>query len=330
MRDDSDTSPAENDQGPGIGERLKRARESRGLTIDAAAQDLHVDQRVLRALENEDFDALGAPVFAKGHMRKYGILLELSVDDLLLDYYTKHEPKEPPLLTTDFIQTARTEKKGQRFAIAFAIFALFALAVLVAWLYRKTDVAEPALVSSGQVVTPVTVPVSTPQSRPASAGIDQRTASGSVALALPDQKPERPDMTENQTGVPVAGQTAVIQNPAQNTQINGATISAPENNAVAIDNAGVTGSVTEPAAPPITVVIEFEEDSWVELYDANRQRLVYELGRAASQRSVSAEPPIQVFVGNAAGVTLTVDGVPYEIHARDIRGQTARFTLGTP
>ena len=60
MRDDSDTSPAENDRGPGIGERLTRARESRGLTIDAAAQDLHVDPSVLRALENEDFDAIVA------------------------------------------------------------------------------------------------------------------------------------------------------------------------------------------------------------------------------------------------------------------------------
>jgi cytoskeleton protein RodZ len=335
MQDDSDTSPAENDRGPGIGERLTHARESRGLTIDAAAQDLHVDPSVLRALENEDFDALGAPVFAKGHMRKYGVLLELPVDDLLLDYYTKHEPREVPLQATDFAQIARTEKRGQWFAIAFAITALVALAVLVAWLYRKTDVAELGTEVAGQIVEPVTVPVSSPLPRPDKTDNDEQAPIGntgetrSVALALPpDQNPESVSQTGDQTAEISATGTDVTQD--QNQDNTGATVSAINDSTVVIDDEAVAEPVSEPAAPPINVVFEFEEDSWVELYDANRQRLVYDLGRAASRRSVSAEPPVQVFLGNAAGVTLTVDGRAYEIQSRDMRGQTARFTLGTP
>ncbi len=324
MRDDSDTSPAENNQEPGIGERLTHARESRGLTIDAAAQDLHVDPSVLRALENEDFEALGAPVFAKGHMRKYGVLLGLPVDDLLLDYYTKHEPKEVPLQASDFVQIARTEKKGQWFAIAFAITALVALAVLVAWLYKKTDVAESDIGAAAQVVEPVTVPVSSLQPRPDEADNDEQVPAGetgSVALALP------PDQNTEPLELSATG-AEVTQN--QNQDNAAATEPATDDSTVVIDDAATAGPVSEPAAPPINVVFEFEQDSWVELYDANRQRLIYDLGRADSRRSVSAEPPIQIFLGNAVGVTLTVDGRPYEIQSRDIRGQTARFTLGTP
>ncbi|MGN6451899.1 MAG: helix-turn-helix domain-containing protein, partial [Steroidobacteraceae bacterium] len=55
----------------GIGARLRGAREQRGLTLLQAAERLHVDARVLQALEAEDFGALGADVYVRGHLRRY-------------------------------------------------------------------------------------------------------------------------------------------------------------------------------------------------------------------------------------------------------------------
>jgi cytoskeleton protein RodZ len=55
----------------GIGARLRSAREQRALTILQAAEKLHVDPRVLDALESEDFSSLGADVFVRGHLRRY-------------------------------------------------------------------------------------------------------------------------------------------------------------------------------------------------------------------------------------------------------------------
>ena len=54
----------------GIGARLRAGREKLGLTILQAAERLHVDPKILESLEIEDFDALGAPVFARGHLRQ--------------------------------------------------------------------------------------------------------------------------------------------------------------------------------------------------------------------------------------------------------------------
>jgi cytoskeleton protein RodZ len=59
----------------GIGARLRGAREKRGLTVLQAAEKLHLDARVLEALEADDFAALGAPVYARGHLRHYAELL---------------------------------------------------------------------------------------------------------------------------------------------------------------------------------------------------------------------------------------------------------------
>ncbi|MGB6605215.1 MAG: helix-turn-helix domain-containing protein, partial [Steroidobacteraceae bacterium] len=59
----------------GIGARLRAAREKRGLTVLQAAEKLHVDARVLEALETGDFAALGAPVYVRGHLRHYAELV---------------------------------------------------------------------------------------------------------------------------------------------------------------------------------------------------------------------------------------------------------------
>ena len=55
----------------GIGARLRAAREKRGLTLLQAAERLHLDVRVVEALEAGDFAALGADVYVRGHLRRY-------------------------------------------------------------------------------------------------------------------------------------------------------------------------------------------------------------------------------------------------------------------
>jgi cytoskeleton protein RodZ len=66
----------------GTGARLRAAREKKGLTVLQAAEKLHVDARVLEALEAEDFAALGADVYVRGHMRRYAELVGESPSEL--------------------------------------------------------------------------------------------------------------------------------------------------------------------------------------------------------------------------------------------------------
>jgi hypothetical protein len=55
------------DEGPGG--RLRHEREERGLTVQQVAEELKLDAAVIIALEQNDFPSLGAPVFARGHLR---------------------------------------------------------------------------------------------------------------------------------------------------------------------------------------------------------------------------------------------------------------------
>lgn len=68
------------------GELLRTQREQRQLSVQQAAEDLHLDVRMVEALEANDFEALGPPVYAKGHLRKYAALLGLSPDLVMARY----------------------------------------------------------------------------------------------------------------------------------------------------------------------------------------------------------------------------------------------------
>ncbi|ELA08665.1 hypothetical protein MOMA_08906 [Moraxella macacae 0408225] len=58
-----------------LGQRLKQAREKKGLSLDDVVNETHILKRHLVALENADFEALPQPTFARGFAVNYGRFL---------------------------------------------------------------------------------------------------------------------------------------------------------------------------------------------------------------------------------------------------------------
>jgi cytoskeletal protein RodZ len=82
-----------------IGGVLQSARERRGVTLVQAAERLRVDVGVLTALEQERFDSLGAPVYVRGHLRRYAEFLGEPDGALQALYAGLHESSVEPDLT---------------------------------------------------------------------------------------------------------------------------------------------------------------------------------------------------------------------------------------
>ncbi len=76
------------DETPGIGAGLRRARERKGWTTGDVGSRLRLMSRQVEAIEEEEFSKLGPPVFARGFVRNYAKLLGLDPDELL-DQMTK-------------------------------------------------------------------------------------------------------------------------------------------------------------------------------------------------------------------------------------------------
>jgi cytoskeletal protein RodZ len=70
----------------GIGAALRRARESRGLSLEEAARDTRIRRQFLEAIEEDDFDRLLGDVHVRGCLRTYASYLRLSPDKVVTAY----------------------------------------------------------------------------------------------------------------------------------------------------------------------------------------------------------------------------------------------------
>lgn len=140
----------------GIGARLRSARERRRLTILQAAERLHLDPDILEALEADDFAALGAPVYVKGHLRHYAELVGES-PEALYEIYSQGARVPPPDLTR--IPKPLADDTGRLVAPAVIVVIGFAVAGTVWWGLSLSH--RHWLIAASNPV-PITVPAATP------------------------------------------------------------------------------------------------------------------------------------------------------------------------
>ncbi len=116
----------ETGRGAGIGARLRSARERSGLTVADAARKLHLDAEILRTLEAEDFNALGAPIYVKSYLGRYAELLGESAEELQRLLTNAVVIPEPDLTRIPHVSAA-----GSRLAVRTATVGIALLAALL-------------------------------------------------------------------------------------------------------------------------------------------------------------------------------------------------------
>src|SRR5262249_5235986 len=80
-----------------FGERLKRERELREVSLGEVAKGTRIAERFLQALENEQWDKLPGGVFGRGFVRSIARYLGLSEENLLSEYdLARGEGANPP------------------------------------------------------------------------------------------------------------------------------------------------------------------------------------------------------------------------------------------
>jgi cytoskeleton protein RodZ len=186
------TSEASGERRCGIGTRLRAAREARGLTTLQAAEKLHVDPRVIEALEAENFTALGATVYVRGHLRRYAELIGESPGELQALHSDGAQTVHPDL--------TRIPHRGpvgySRRLVALALLVVVAVAIAgVLWWLLTLPPSKPRPAAAEQPLPPgqpATAPVDSSAARLVSAvaatqaghGRGSGTASGDAQLAL--------------------------------------------------------------------------------------------------------------------------------------------------
>lgn len=135
----------------GCGARLRKAREAAGLRVEDVSARLKMPARVVEALENEDWDRLGAPVFVRGQLRSYSRLLGLGTTTTL--EASGLAPVEPPKLVSHghTPRVQRLMEAGTRRLIYIVLTAAIAVPV---WLATKPHLNT----SDAAIVQPLDAP----------------------------------------------------------------------------------------------------------------------------------------------------------------------------
>jgi cytoskeleton protein RodZ len=270
-----------------IGERLRAGRERSGLSVAAAAEKLHLDPKVIEALEADRFAELGASVYVRGHLRRYGDFVGEPGAELVNSYSARDARPTPPDLT----QIPHAERRADPRRLVTPLVGLGCAAVLLVAIWWVLAGSRSGIEDSAATMpTPVVQP-----GEPANAN----TASGAAT----------PVTLSSSTPVIAASKVPAAAAPGVDT-----TTTEPKRE----DNLPVRETQLK---------LDLTNDSWIEVYDSRDKKLFYDVASAGSIQTVSGRGPLRVVLGNAAGVTVEVDGQAREIPAGAIDGEGARFVV---
>jgi cytoskeleton protein RodZ len=266
-----------------IGQRLRAGRERSGLSVAAAAEKLHLDPKVIEALEADRFAELGASVYVRGHLRRYGDFVGEPGAAMVESYLASREARPPP---PDLTQIPHAEHRTDPRRLVTPLVGLSCAAILLLAIWWILSGSKDG---AGESVK----------------------ESAAVPVALPSAAPAAPVASEPAAPVPMA---------------------SPATSGVAT-NAPAATTATPPKREEATasretrLKLELTNDSWVEIYDARGERLFYDVASAGSVQNVTGRGPLRVVLGNAAGVSVEVDGQARGIPANSADGEGARFVV---
>lgn len=344
------------DQTPGA--LLRAAREARGLALDQAARRLRTKSAVLQALENDQFKALGAPVFVRMYLVRYAELLGLPEHEVLGRYKQLGIDQPPPLRLSHSTQS-RARAGDLRWLSYPAGFAL------VAWLGWTITQQQPDWTqsndagSSGRELARMEAPGAGAPAAGAP-GVDAPAAGAPVAATetalpsdplSPDMAPatpasltdpgERADETVALAALESGAETAasVAETPSDDARGDESVVAAADSSGERMPQpigSALAGELDSDELPPESdqarLVLEFQGECWVEIEDSSGQRLVYGLLNADESRSLTGAAPFSIKLGNAQAVqriSLNGEAIDPSLYL-PARGSISRFTLTTP
>lgn len=349
---------------PGPGQQLHEARERLGLTVADVARNLKLHPRQVEALERDAFTELPGPVFVRGFMRNYARLVGLEGETLVAlaervgglpaaprSASTVGGPRstEIPASLHEPLEKGRA-RKG--WLPVTAVLILLAAAIVI---YNSRSVAPPA--PPAPAVATESAPASAPPQPasgsgdagtslvppPAESGPVQSPAAAAPEIVVPPSvsspaSPSAPAPAAQQAAptaaTPESGTSSAKPAEPPKTPVP-AKPTAPESKPAAKPETREGAGV--PAAAPLDVTpqraaggpeirLSFSRESWVEVRDASGSVIFSQLNPAGTERVIRGQPPFQVTVGNAGGVSVRYNAREIDL-GPSTRTDVAHITL---
>ena len=167
-----------------VGQRLREAREAKGLSLEDVASTTRIPMRHLASLETSDWDALPASTYSIGFAKNYAVAVGLDKSEIGDALRAEMGGSRPPMASAEVYETidpARTMPKG----LVFGALALVVLAVIgFTWLSNRATEGDgiPPAIENQIAATDTALTAATP----ATAGSVVLTANEAVWIEVKD------------------------------------------------------------------------------------------------------------------------------------------------
>jgi cytoskeleton protein RodZ len=327
--------------GIGPGERLQAARIQQGLSLDDVADRMHLSLRILKAIEDNNFEEITAPIFVKGYLRAYARIVSLNEDEMILQYLDFYSEEDPPISSTSNILPELSIGDARIKWTTYLVILVIGV-LLVAWWWNREQNSEVPISGDSQ---------STEQRSSADAEVIDSEIEAVSEDATATITANEVESSQAESAEPAAiepaemAEPAAIEpaEPAESVAIEPAEISEPpatEPVAVEAETLESEGRSLEttPTVPvePVRLApsgsdklkITVSADTWTDVKDTNNYQLVYDLLRAGESVELLGEAPFSVFLGNGNGVEIRFNDEAVDVSRRIRDDNTARLKIG--
>lgn len=309
------------------GAQLAALREARGWTTLQIASQLNLANRQIQALETDNYAALPGMVIVRGFIRAYAKVLQADPAPILAAIVDDTSAPavllpERNTLSASFSEAKLSPSGPRGFSfklmvgvavlalIGVAIFAGQHLGLIPSSMSPQTSHVEKVLpIESGEIVE-----VPPAQSEVIEGSVAPSTnESNATSVAAPTAP-----VAESKVTVPESKPAALVSAPAPAP----VTASKPSVAAPAVQSVAATMNTTAVTAPVVaavpvnskdTLAIKVREDSWVEIKRADNSVLLSRLLKAGTSEVVAVTEPVNMVIGNAAGVDVTLRGKSVDV-----------------
>lgn len=172
-----------------LGQELKRRREARGIELQEIANTTRVAVRFLRAIEDDDFNALPGGLFTRSFIRTYARYVGMDEEQAISRYYEQiGQPRDEPARLSLAAEGARRRRISilTAMTVTVAVVGVVGLGGWAGWTYWQRRHGRPS---------------------PSVPSESTRTASNSPAV-LPDQHLPPADVNAAPSPIPAPAATS--------------------------------------------------------------------------------------------------------------------------
>lgn len=290
------------------GQLLRLQREKMGLSAQDIAKRVHLDIKIIEAIEADNSEALPSAIYVRGYLRSYAKTVDADADKII-ELYNGDTPPAPPEILPE-VKPPTQVSSNDKPVKAFTYLLTLGLVLLLLIWYQSNFVVETKTDNLGTDISNSDTIIN---------GVDVTydvIIHDDSSWKSPDITIEEEQKTSEETNEVVNDELLKLQSFNEEQTFD---ISASEN----IENEPVQ-EINNDNYDILTM--ELSSDSWVEIFDKDNNKVFFDLAVAGNKYTLKGDAPFNLLFGFAEGVRLTFNGKSVDFSSHSKNG-VARFTL---